>query len=129
MREIKFRAKRIDNGEWVYGSYVHIDFHDSVDYVERHIIIQLNGHEFEVDGNTVGQSTNLPDKNEKEIYEDDIIIREYNDKKRPDETGEIKFDDGCAGFYIDGQLNWMDYEHLFMCKVIGNVYEHPDLLK
>jgi hypothetical protein len=60
-RPIKFRGKRIDNGEWIYG-----------------LLTNTNPHEInniQVQGCSVGQFTGLLDKNKKEVYEDDIFER------------------------------------------------------
>lgn len=121
MREIKFRGKRLDNGEWVYGSYVEINFHYSNGYVERHLIVALNAHEFEVDPETVGQYVGLKDKSVKEIYDGDVVM--VCDCER----FEIIFHKGCFCY----QIGKGDY-HIFNNKeieIIGNIYDNPELLE
>ena len=71
-RQIEFRGKRIDNGKWVYGYYVKYGFVGK----EKHYIVPSYASDLyaiEVDPSTIGQSTGLVDKNEKRIYEFDIV--------------------------------------------------------
>lgn len=66
MREIKFRGKRLDNGEWVYG-----DLHIRTPF--PHIHSEIDYSRVNIDPHTVGQFTGLHDKNGNEIYEGDIV--------------------------------------------------------
>jgi uncharacterized phage protein (TIGR01671 family) len=105
MREIKFRGKRIDTGEWVYGHYLKsASTFIAVDggLVDGHFEL------YEVDPETVGQFTNCYDKNGKEIWEGDVIqyqrIKtwgfhcaggEHKDDTPQAFKGVVSFDDGA----------------------------------
>lgn len=66
MREILFRGKRVDNGEWVYGDF---QLHSLQCFIiERGILTK-----YKVIPETIGQSTGMWDKNKTTIFEGDII--------------------------------------------------------
>ena len=129
MREILFRGKRIDNGEWVYGAYMAHDYDGHTILNQNLGVGTLQG--FEVIPETVGQYTGLKDKNGKEIYEGDIVIAWSQGYQA---TGEVKQ-------RIDGLwLMYPAYQHgkqWGLCpnpkggttvEIIGNIYENPELM-
>ena len=136
MREILFRAKRLDNGEWAEGNLV---FSLDADEEWRAIIIPIknsymfsSGNEDEdlgfenwhkVDLETVCQYTGLTDRNGKKIFEGDILHGEFYGYPFPcNETFKIYWDEGEKGF----KANYFNESN---CEVIGNIFDNPELLK
>jgi uncharacterized phage protein (TIGR01671 family) len=118
MREILFRGKRCDNGEWVQGFYVRADHHWHNHGIHKDWIIcgaSANGgwfalhNKYPVIAKTIGQFTGLTDKNGKKIFEGDIMRNAGN---------VVEFCDDCFCINGDSPLSfWKDTE------VIGNIHD------
>lgn len=125
MREILFRGKRLDNGEWVYGSY-YVDLNGD-DYIVPINWTLVCDSEIEVLHETVGQFTGLLDKNGNKIFEGDIVT-----------DGNIHYDiyfdeeDMCFMGYNPKHSAWVGIKHLTLHKdneVIGNIHDNKELVK
>ena len=123
MREIILRGKRIDNGEWVYGS-LFVGFKKC--YICPKAIAMYNfdaalclGGFVEVDPSTVGQYTGLEDKNGKRIFEGDIL------SFRAGRTHVVRFEDGA--FILEDSA--IPIPFAIKSEIIGNVHDNPELLK
>lgn len=120
-REILFRGKRIDNGEWVKGLPFSFRANINTEGIETY-----NGERHRVDPTTVGQYTGLTDKNGKKIFEGDLV---KFDRFTPytDILEKVKFcEGGFAPFCVAGWECTPSWEE---CEVIGNIHDNPELLE
>lgn len=134
MREILFRGKRLDNGEWVYGFIVKM-------FGTYHIIDKDDENTaYEVIPETIGQYTGLKDKNGKRIFEGDILSIPFEEDRSPYEEnsiyyekGEVYFDTERYGWYVrfreyNEEISLWEYDNTDI-EVISNIYDNPELLK
>ena len=123
MREIIFRGKSIDSGEWLYGDYA-----PRTSLYHANIFTKENCLEgVAVDEETVGQYTGLTDKDGRKIFEGDIVTYKipFTDKAVKTETGTVIYE-GC-GFHIkeDGCMLCVADEECEI-QVIGNIYDNDE---
>lgn len=154
MREILFRGKRIDNGEWVEGDFIAPYFISAYQNGEFYIngtyvngksvdgIVWGEGSFYRIAPPTVGQYTGLKDKNGNRVFDGDILQI-------------AKISDGLGGYYqppLDYPVNvvvkwdlcaWMwetlceDKRYIsfpdawchYECEIIGNITDNPELLE
>ena len=132
-REIIFRGKRIDNGEWIHGYY---GISGEGTDLERHIIMvsTLTSENFyfngiEVDPETVSQYTGLKDSIGKQIFDGDVCLH-----KEYECFGKIKWslDEACYYFCVCNGYQLFEeeqlYEYVDGLNIIGNIHDNPELL-
>ena len=134
MREILFKAKRIDNGKWVegyvvrkHGLYFIYDIVNS-DSCRQNI--------YEIDPETLCQFTGLCDKNGNKIWENDIVLvaeNVYSTVKFGLYHEAMKSERTHQGFYLESMDNYYYREELgYWAKesaVVGNIFDNPELLQ
>ena len=144
MREILFRGKRIDNGEWVEGYYYKAKYCRTDDELCDYITVphpkeynEPSSH-YIVDPETVGQYTGLADKNGKRIFEGDIIKYKNTDGIKFNGValttiGKVVYNEKNASFAISGKdeigAKYYDYFPIKNIEVIGNIHDNPELLR
>ena len=136
MREILFRAKRSDNGEWIEGDLVHAP--------DGRTAVSTYDDLVETVPETVCQYTGLTDKNGRKIFEGDIITYQHDnddcpfpnkDTKR--RVGRVYFQEFRSCFAVAEGRNGSDMinQDLFKyvqngnrVQVIGNIFDNPELI-
>lgn len=133
-REIKFRGRDIRTGNWLYGDLRRLE--------DRTLVIPTGENAFKasiddcVHPNSIGQFTELLDKNDKEIYEGDILV--WGEGEHKSAPLIVCFKHGSFGYiYCDwfhsfaGNTNFTfnPFDTDVRFEVIGNIHDNPELLK
>ena len=131
-REIEFRGKRLDNGEWLYGDLRH--------HKDDVCIFEQGGNKGEqVKRETVGQFTGLLDNRGVKIFGGDIVKHPYIDpifrdlvesKDGDGVTSEVVFHDGafCVKYDINDFVYLDSFTRHGHIEVVGNIHDNPELL-
>jgi uncharacterized phage protein (TIGR01671 family) len=129
MREILFRGKNIDTGEWWHGDLFHTIKRV---FIRRPIPPAETYYEHdEVIPETVGQYTGLTDKNGKKIFEGDIIKScEYDDIYFVKYCADANYPAFDVVPEINVECNGLSHLHIVEgIEVVGNKWDNPELLK
>lgn len=132
MREILFKAKQVDNGEWAEGCLV-ID-HSRSNLFEYRMQPVESGVLYAppINPETLCQFTGLCDKNGKKIWENDILMA-HLDESYPEDVTYETVEWGVAG-WVGHEIGSMDRKYidkfdLEHFKVVGNIFDNPELLQ
>ena len=145
-REILFRGKRIDNGEWIYGCCGY-GFTQTVEYIMPDMFfatrdfgeidkqgnpkieneIAIGGY-FAVDPKTVGQFTGLIDKNSKKIFEGDIIKTDLFVKNHFISFGKSAKWGQCFCVQSNNSIIYLTEIYAKSSDIIGDLHSNPELL-
>lgn len=131
MREILFKAKREDTGEWV-GCICTVT-NEGI-YIAGIYPIEdepsISGQFHDIRPEAICQYTGLTDKNGQKIWEGDIlkIVSVCIDEE--DGFFVVKWNNGGAGFALEGNGLTVDFDIVYGtdCEVIGNIFDNPELM-
>lgn len=130
-REILFKAKRIDNIEWVEGNLL-----QTTAVSLKSFIVPTSCYTFDkwdwaeclqVDTDTICQYTGLTDKDGNKIWENDIVT-----VPRDEEPCLIVWDEYCARWGMTQYGSYMyDFDNFdgVELEVLGNIFDNPELLE
>ena len=134
-REILFRGKRVDTGEWIEGYFLQLHRSERAFIVPKQFvqrgILRMSGETppkiipIEVLPETVSQFTSLTDKNKKKIFDGDIVAKGF-------ELYEVRWNPEQVrwGIYSDNYevAGFTKFSESYF-EVVGNVYDNKELLE
>ena len=138
-----YRAKRMDNGEWVEGFLI---FEKDRAFIAHRVCEVMNsysktveeygfGNFIEVYPSTICQCTGLKDEDGKKIFEGDIVgyidcTSTENGYSEHYCRGRVSWDEETASFQVTERLSAESYEVLDRgCNVLGNIFDNPELME
>ena len=138
-----YRAKRMDNGEWVEGFLI---FEKDRAFIAHRVCEVMNsysktgeeygfGNFIEVYPSTICQCTGLKDEDGKKIFEGDIVgyidcTSTENGYSEHYCRGRVAWDEETASFQVTERLSAESYEVLDRgCNVLGNIFDNPELME
>ena len=133
-REILFRGKRVDNGEWIEGYFLPGNERQSLHPCIFVYLPETQSFEcFDIDIDTLGEYTDLTDKNGTRIFEGDIVkykiigLNAFGKMETRETKSIVKYNAPCfSPFETD---LYEDYVMPEETEVIGNIHDNPELLK
>lgn len=134
MREILFKAKRVDNGDWCYGVPI-FDGWSKKTYIASYEYSSLAlVQQIEVIHETLCEYTGLTDKNGKRIFEGDIVKRVFTlwhgetKKTRETQIGVVVYSNRDCSFQVEKKCNLRKPWDGDTIEVIGNIHDNPEFL-
>ena len=125
MREILFKAKRLDNGEWVEGSLISFADGGRAILPSKSAALYKKGASLfstvnclEVDPSTVCQYTGLTDKNGKKIFEGDNVYDPHENS-----IYTVEWNENNAIFQMAHDWRRRSVETAYYCEIIGNIHD------
>jgi uncharacterized phage protein (TIGR01671 family) len=135
MREIEFRGKDRNTGEWRYGSLYHALFVKTNRVLYKIMPSVDDGEHYHVDPKTVGQYTGLKDKNGVKIFEGDIVAwKQYDETDFITVKSVVTYTPTSFHLCGTGESGNPDYPMCYpknkrVFEVIGNIHDNPELLE
>lgn len=134
MREILFRGKRLETGEWVEGAYMPYYYstrYGKVAAIFANADVFCKTYRYPVDPSTVGQYTGLKDKSGKRIFEGDIIGTRYDPFDIDYVVVEVV--KWLSSGWVSQGVDCLPYSFtgdgiLPYTEIIGNIHDNPELL-
>lgn len=139
MTDTKFRGKRLDNGEWIYGSLINYEYRKTAPDIYDEDSDRL----ISVDPSTVSQFIGLSDRHGTDIYDGDIVRDKYRFSPAFSENYYdmertyvvtmpnifMSWPEDQFGSFSDLQKHFAEHDGEYGIEVIGNKFENPELLK